>query len=419
MTFLDKTMRWYAAAPLVALSLALAGCNASDNAQTSVAADSTEPAQADSGKAASGHTGEADHDEGLPDQVVLSEGQREQLSIVNGQADAGSASAQISAPASVVFDNDRMARIGPRLEAKVLKVTADLGQTVKAGERVAVLDSVALGQAKARYLTTAAAYGNALAIYQRNKKLSDDKIISDAALQESRAALQQASAQRQAAKAELVLYGMDDRAIATISQNNGTPLSRYVLTSPINGVVQRRDLVPGDTITANQTPLEVVDSQQMWVMIDAAESDVARIKTGQSVILAVRSYPDRRFEGKVDWVSQALDEQTRTVRVRAIVPNEQGLLRSGMFGTATIQTDSDQRVALVPIDAVQQVDGKSLVFMPGQSPGVYRPVFVETGDENTQQIEILEGLAPGDSLVVKGAFDLMSALTASERSADH
>jgi|GEM_PF-219907 len=362
------------------------------------------------------HEGEG---EKSPDSVHLTPAQRDRLDIRIREAESGSATAVVSAPATVAFDSDRVARIGPRLNAKVLKVTADLGARVKAGDTVAILDSVALGQSKAAYLTAAARYQTRLAAYRRNKKLADDKIISDATLLESRAEYSQARAEREAARAELKLYGINEAAIDDIGTNNGPPLSRYPLTTPMAGVVQRRDLVPGQSVSANETPIHVVDNSRMWVIIEADEQSLGRLQTGLTVKLNVRPLPDQTFTGEVNWISAELDAQSRTVRVRATVDNPDGVLKTGMFGTARIQTQSERQFALIPIDAVQSMGERSIVFVPGDEPGAFRAVPVVLGAEGGGQIEVRQGLSAGDAIVATGSFDLASVLTAGGRSAAH
>lgn len=382
----------------------------------------TEPnAASKSGK----HAGEAEGGEhggehGEQQQRVhLNKQQRQRLNLEIGKAEAGSASAIVEAPATVRFNADRVARVGPRLEAKVVKVTKDLGDSVKAGETVAVLDSVELGRAKADYLTARARFNAAYAQYQRDQKLADQKIASEAELLESRAGYQQARAKRDAVRAELRLYGLTESDIEAIAVGGDQPLSRYALTAPVDGEIQKRDLVAGQTVSSEQTPIHVVNEEHMWVMIEAFEKAIPRLATGQKVKLDLQAFPDKTFTGTTDWVSRELDEQSRTVRVRAVVPNDDGLLRAGMFGTARIQTDSQQRFALVPVDAVQKINDKQMVFVPGDKNGVFRAVTVQTGAESGGQIEIRQGIKPGDKLVATGAFDLKSAYTASGRSASH
>ena len=429
------TPRVYVLPVILIAVLALVGCDdttARPSETATRATDKTAPTQpeehageqarheaAGQGHAEQGAEHGEDEEEGTPGRVHLTEDQLGRLDIQVAEAQSGSATAMVTAPATVAFDSDRVARIGPRLSAKVVEVTADLGERVEAGDTVAILDSVALGQAKADYLTAAARYRTELAEYQRNQSLAEDKIISEAALLESRARYLQARAERNAARAELKLYGMSETAIESINTEDDAPLSRYRLTTPMAGIVQRRDLVPGETISASETPIHVVDNSRMWVMISADEQTLPRLKPGLPVALQVRPLPERTFTGEIGWISAELDEQTRTVRVRATVENRDNLLKAGMFGRARIKTESERNFALVPVGAVQGVDEQDVVFVPGDEPGAFRAVPVVLGAESGGQVEIREGLTPSDAVVVTGAFDLASALTAGGRSASH
>lgn len=407
----------------------ITGCSETgvESSQAAPEQSADKPSSQEAGEHRSDSHGEAEQSGGHgehggekpPERIHLEPAQRDRLDIRVGEAGSGSATAMISAPATVAFDSDRVARIGPRLTAKVVEVTEDLGAQVEAGDTVAVLDSVALGQSKAAYLTASARYRTRLAAYQRNKKLADDRIISDAQLQESRAEYQQARAEREAARSELRLYGLSNQAISQIGSNDGAPLSQYLLTTPMAGVIQQRDVVRGQSLSANETPIHVIDNREMWVMIEADEQSLSRLETGLDVQLHVRPLPEQTFTGQVDWISAELDSQSRTVRVRATVANPDGLLKTGMFGTARIQTESKRQFALVPVDAVQRIDERDIVFVPDDESGAYRATQVTLGAEGGGQVEVKQGLKPGDPVVVGGSFDLASVLTAAGRSAAH
>ncbi|QKK03590.1 MAG: efflux RND transporter periplasmic adaptor subunit [Pseudomonadota bacterium] len=367
-----------------------------------------------------GHEGEDAHDESEQTRTLeLTAAQERRLSIQIEDATSGSASDTVSAPATLTYDKDRIARVGPRLEAKVVRVIADLGDRVEAGDPLVELDSVALGKAKARHLTTKARLDTVRAQYEREHELNEKEITSDAELQEARALLAEARAEHDSADEELRLYGLSPQEIDSVEPDADVPFSRYILTSPINGTVQHRDVVPGQTVGANETPVTIVDTSTLWLMIEASESDAGLLQAGQSVDLVVRSLPTTRFSGELDWISSSLDRESRTLTARAGINNPDGVLRDGMFGTARVQIGEAANRTLVPLDAVQELEGQDIVFVPGEETGHFRAVPVTLGAENDRVVEILAGLAPGDSVVVSGAFDLKSALTAATRSAAH
>ena len=356
---------------------------------------------------------------GAHDEVHLSEAQRQRLQLRVVRAERGSAEAVIKLPASVAFDADRIAKIGPRMQAKVIRVTKDLGERVAAGEAVVLMDSVALGKAKARYLTTRARLETERANYVREKKLAAQQITSEAALLEARARYREAQAALNAATEVLRLHGLSRSEIEGIEAGGRMPFSRHELTSPITGVVQQREVTPGQTVGSEETPIHVVDTRKMWIMIEAYERNIPMLTVGQKVQMTVRALPEQDFEGRIDWISRALDPESRTLRVRAVVDNPDGLLRAGMFGTAQIRTRGDGRAALLPVDAVQTIEGRPTVFVPGEKGNVFRAVPVVLGEESGDRVEVVSGLQPGDRVVVAGAFDLKSAMTAGSRSAAH
>lgn len=384
---------------------------ASDEAGTGAGTDAGHTADEGAGERAESEVAE---------EVHLTPEQVERLGIQVATLVGGNASSTLQRPATVTFDLDRVAKVGPRLPAKVVRVTKDLGDRVRAGETLATMSSVELGQAKAHYLTTRARFETQEAEYEREGNLRDEGISSEAAFLESRARYQEARAELEAASEALRLYGLADAAVDDIQAGGDEPLSFFRLTSPIAGVVQRRDLSPGQSVGPEQTPIHVVNVDRLWIMIDAFERDVPLLAPGQAVQLRVRSIPGRTFRGETDWISSELDPETRTVHVRAVVDNPDGALRPGMFGTAGIRPTTTPEYAMVPADAVQRLGTDDVVFVPGDEAGSFRPVPVRLGQESSVgTVEVLAGVEPGDEAVVAGGFELMSALTAGTRSAAH
>ncbi len=392
----------------------LSGCGSNNETQTKETAETEQHQQERQQTETSGeHTGEN------AEEVHLTAEQRQTLGIEVETLLSGSATATISRPASVTFDKDQVSKVGPRIEAKVVKVLKDLGDSVNEGEPIAVMSSVELGKIKADYIRLNARLQAEQARYEREQSLYEQEISSQAELLEAEATYQQAQAELNATAEALRLYGLSQTDIENIETGGDRPLSYFYLSSLTQGLIQQRDLSPGQTISSSETPVHVVDLSRVWVMIDAYEQDIPYINEGQKVSLAVRSIDGQTFEGKVDWVSYALEQDTRTMPVRAVVENPNGLLRAGMFGTARIQTGQERDIAMIPIDAVQTIEGEQVVFAPGKENGSYKPIEVILGSENEGYVEIASGLKPGQQAVIAGAFDLKSALTAQSRSASH
>ena len=356
-----------------------------------------------------------DHDGGVhlePEQVKV-------LGIRVEPLKKGHVRAIISRPATVSFDLDRLAKIGPRITAKVVKVIKDIGDRVEVGETVAIMSSVELGKAKAQYLTAKARVETELKTYEREKTLYEKRISSEASMLEAQARYLEARAELDSAREALRLYGLSQKEIDEVHIMNDQPLSYFPLKSSIKGVIQRRDISPGDTVSSDETPIIVVDTQKMWVMVDAFERDIPLLQLGQKIELKVRSIPGRTFSGIVDWISRELEKETRTVQIRAVIDNPDQVLRAGMFGTALIHTAKAEQSTIVPVDAVQTVEEKKVIFIPGDKQGSFKPVQITLGEESDGWVEIVSELKPGMPVVTAGAFHLKAALTASERNAAH
>lgn len=352
-------------------------------------------------------------------EVHLTQQQKNSLGIKVETLSEGSAASTLTRPASITYDLDKIAKIGPRIKAKVVEIQKDLGDRVEQGEPIALMSSVELGKAKAEYIRLRAHLKAEEARYKREQTLYDQEISSQAELLDAEANYQEAQAELKAAAEALRLYGMSRNEVENIEAGSSQPLSHFYLTSPLDGVIQERHISPGETIGSNETPIHVADLSQMWVMIDAYEQDIPYITKGQEVSLTVRSISGQTFKATTDWVSYALEKDTRTMPVRATVKNPGGQLRAGMFGTARISTSQERSAAMIPIDAVQDIENDKVVFIPGKESGSFKPVNVMLGDESEGYVEIASGLRPGDKAVVAGAFDLKSALTAQTRSASH
>jgi cobalt-zinc-cadmium efflux system membrane fusion protein len=299
-------------------------------------------------------------------------------------------------------------------------VAVDLGDQVEKDQVLATMSSVQLGKAKADYLAAKARLATNQANYKRQQTLRKQDIASEAALLEAEAGYREAKAKRDAARETLRVLGVSESEIADIEAGSDEPLSVFRLRSPVSGVIQKRDLVVGDTISGHDTPIHVVNTDRMWVMVDAYDRDIPLLTTGEKLTFTARSLPDQSFTGTIDWISGELNKETRTVQVRAVVDNPDGALKAGLYGTAHVQTNAEtDQAVLAPLDAVQKIHGESVVFVPGDEANAYKPVHVKLGRESEKWAEIVNGIDAGQKVVTSGAFDLKAAFTAQGRSAAH
>jgi cobalt-zinc-cadmium efflux system membrane fusion protein len=354
-------------------------------------------------------------EEGHGQEVHITPEQVKEMGIVVEPLKGGLVNSKIQRPATVKFNPDKTVKMGPRISAKVEKVQVDLGDNVSKGQALAYLSSVELGKIKADYLGQLSHFQTKQKAYQREKKLYGEKISSEADYLQAKAEFENARADLESSKATLELFGIAAENVG----NQDYPLSYFVLNSPLSGVVQERNLSPGQTLSPNSTPIHIVNNSEMWVMVDAYERDIAYIQTGQAISLTVKSLPGKVFTGKIDWISNALDPDSRTLKIRAVVNNKKGLLKEGMYGTAGIINNEERKNPIIPVDAVQKIETEQVVFIPGDEEGSFKPVEVITGNENNGWVEIAGNIKIGEPVVTAGAFDLMSTVTSKTRSAAH
>jgi len=182
-------------------------------------------------------------------------------------------------------------------------------------------------------------------------------------------------------------------------------------------VITRAQASPGDTVDPGREVFTVADLTQVWVQAEVYEKDLGRIRVGQSAFITVDTYPDHSFEGKVSYIGDALDPQTRTTRVRCEVSNHDLRLKTDMFANIELPTKFSKQAIAVPSAALQVVEGKNVVFIR-RSQTQFEKRDVEKGVTVNQQTEIVRGLKQGEPVVTQGAFHLKSILAGGELGED-
>ncbi|MCA9564750.1 MAG: efflux RND transporter periplasmic adaptor subunit, partial [Myxococcales bacterium] len=243
----------------------------------------------------------------------------------------------------------------------------------------------------------------------RQERLRAEGISSERNLLEAELAYDEADAEYDAARSRLRVFG--------VGSGGGPDMA---LSSPIDGIVIERHATRGENVTPDDTLFVVADLSRVWVIGQVYEQHVSQITPGMTATLTLSAYPGHSWSGTVDFVGATLDESTRSLPVRVEVGNEDGRLRPGLFGALRLSTDPhDSRGVVVPSSALQEVEGRTVVFVPGDEPGAFLARPITPGREGMSQVEVLAGLAIGEPLVVEGAFVLKSELMRAELGHGH
>lgn len=319
----------------------------------------------------------------------------------------------VQATAHISPNKYRLAHVSPRIEGKAVKVMAELGDQVKAGERLAILDSIELGYKKSAFRQARTALLVSKANYEREKRLFEQGVSSEKDYLDAQGEYQKSLAAYQAAVEGLELVGLTHEDIQDIirKKKGHHPLSVFSLTAPQAGTIIERHVTPGELITPNDKPFTIADLTTVWILVDIYEKDLAAVREGADVRLTVDAYPGEVFQGEVVYLGDLVNPQTRTIEARVEIPNPEGRLRPGMFARASIDAQiPDGTLALaVPSDAIQILDEQPMVFVE-QQPGIYDKRPVATGAQVPNFVEILSGVKAGERVVTQGSFYLKSIL---------
>lgn len=288
------------------------------------------------------------------------------------------------------------ALIAAEVDGRITDVFVDEGVHVSAGSVLLAIDPekrrLDADAARAGLRDAEAGYAVAQREYERAKALHEQGIASDSVLDLRSTELARAEARRDSSAAQ---RGVAEKLLRDAS-----------VRAPFAGLVARREVSRGDYVRPGQALLEVVALDPIEVEFSVAERDSARVAAGQPVTVTVEPYPGERFVGAVSAVSPVIDPRTRTMRVKARIPNTDGRLRPGLFARTDLGVAKRSNVVFVPAEAIlQRADGEVL-FIVGPDDRAKR-VIVKTGLQRDGRVEIVEGLSPSDQVVIAGQAGLV------------
>jgi cobalt-zinc-cadmium efflux system membrane fusion protein len=347
-----------------------------------------------------------------PSEATLTTEQVAQAKVVVKPASEEDLDDTLSTSGRVAFEDIKVGHIYSPVSGRVARIDAQLGQRVKKGDSLAVIESPDIGQASSDVTKADAALIAAEHDLQREKELLDKHATSYKDFETAEDTYRQAKAEKQRAmqKAYLLRTGGSDG----VSQG-------FRLTSPVDGEVLMRNLAVGAEVQGQysiggsvQELFTVGELDEVWVLSDIYESDLGRVKIGAKAVVSAVAYPNKKFEGKVDWISETLDPTTRTAKVRCSFPNPERLLKQDMYTTVAFAVASHKALALPP-GAVLHLGDQTVVFVDrGEtSDGKHRfervPVSVDDGT-GSKWLPVLHGLNAGDRVVVQGGEALNAYL---------
>jgi membrane fusion protein, heavy metal efflux system len=341
----------------------------------------------------------------------------------------------ITANGEVVYDATRSARLASRVTGSVYRVERRVGDVVRQGDVLALIDAAEVGRAKEELLQAIAQQRLTKAHVERLEGLGGTGAVAGRQVLEARAAADEARIRLIGADQALVNLGFpalaeDSSALeideiaarlrtlglpeamssvaGAISSSNLIPLR-----SPLDGVVVSADVVAGEMAAANASLFEVADVSRLWLLLDVRAEDAKYVRIGQPARFRAGEGADEKpVEGAVSWISTAADDVTRTVRVRVDLTNEDGRLRANTFGTGQIVLRENPSAIVVPDEAIHHEGCCHIVFVRDKnflrdgSPKFFHVRQVRAGAKDADGTEVIAGLLPGEVVAAKNSVVL-------------
>ena len=307
---------------------------------------------------------------------------------------------------------DRLGHVAGRVPGRVVRVSASLGDRVKAGQALAMLDSIEVGEARSALAQAQADLKVAEAAVQRAESLRAENIVPEKEYLRARGDAEKARAAAAAARERVRMLG-----VGAAAERDGASL--FSVTAPFAGTVIEKSAVPGALAEPAKPLFTVADLSTVWIEANVYESDLPRITRGAPASVTVSAWPGSPFKGRVTYIASVMDRETRTVRARVEVPNADGRLRPGMFANVVILVPSQVagKVLQVPADAVVLMDGKPNVFV--RDDHGFEAREVTTGARSSGRVEIKDGVQAGEEVVVAGTYELKARVQKAQLGEGH
>ena len=368
-----------------------------------------------SGSNDSGKPGEGKQGQSEPGTVRIERANQPKAGMVIAQVEARTMPQLLTVPAQVAFDDAHTSHVGAIASGRVTAVYVLPGQHVRRGAILAQFHSDSVHEtvgALAKAFADADRQRSAVVFAQQAAdRYAKLYIIQAASLEEKQRAEQQLKQAQQAltdAQADVHMEREHLSELLQVAPETLTPGTLYdreliPIRSPLEGVVVMRNVTVGQVIEAGFDAFDVSNLSTVWVMAAVNEKDIGMVRNGAEADVVTQAYAETVFPARVERVGDLLDPVTRTIPVRIAVRNPNMQLLPGMFASAHIDGPRTRTALFVPEDALQDVNGNQVVFTTADGE-TFKAQIVKLGTRTRGKAEVVEGLKPGDHVVVSGAF---------------
>ena len=341
------------------------------------------------------------------DVIELSDEEKEAIEIETVTASYKPLRSQLQAMGKVLAHPLRKAIVSYAFSARVSQIHVRIGDWVKAEQQLVTLQSEEVGTAKSEFYKAMADHELAKMNFEREKRLHDRGVGAGKNFLTAEAELKVSEANLDAAEKKLHVLGFTEDQVKTISETHQiNPI--ITLFAPIRGKIIENKATLGAMVDQETEILTILDPTVLCMDAEIYEKDIAKIRIGQEVEISVPAYPGETFVGKIRYISDVLNEETRTITIRSEVENKSYKLKPGMFADIKIILDSQSKALVLPQEAILDDKEYKIVFIKINEK--YFPQVVEIGAKENNLIEILSGIKEGDEVITKGNYQLKSKL---------
>ena len=306
------------------------------------------------------------------------------------------------------YNQNQFARITPLAPGVVQRVLKDVGDTVARGEALYEILSPEVARAKSEHLIALANEALKETVFRRKKELLAEKIASQHDYELARTEYELAKNTSAASHQQLVNYGFTGEEIAGIVADRSTSSTLRIL-APFSGTLIDRNVVIGEVVEPGDVSLTLADLCSMWLELSIPEDRIPLVAVGDSVETTFDVLTATRIRGRLTWLAAGIDEQTRMLKARAVVPNPSMTLKHGMFGQVRVVSERLLTGLYVPAESLHRFgpDRAGFVFTK-VTDDLFEVRRVDVGGRNGEHVEILAGLKPEEQVVAAHSFTVKS-----------
>ncbi len=386
-------LRYRAAVKVVAAAalLLIQACRGGSNARLSAGDEPTGPNETSSAKGV----------------VRLNETQLREFGVKTGPAAPGTLQIRLTLPGEVALNADRVAHVVPRVSGVVREVRKNLGDNVRRGEVMAVLESRELADSTAQVLASRERVTLAQTNFAREEQLWHKKISPEQDYIQAKNSLAEARIELRTAEQKLRALGFSEDYIAELANRTDRNTMLYEIAAPFDATVIEKHISLGEVVKDDSAAFLIADLSTVWVNLDVHQKDLPLVGVGETVTVGVGNETGN-VEGRIAFLDPMATETNRTIHARVVVPNREGRLRPGLFVNGRITVENASAAIVVRNDTLVLVDGRQCVFVKQGDAFRLQPVSVGRTDGTVT--EISAGLQPGQTYATEGAFTLKSEL---------